>query len=381
MTRAARYLFPTLTLLGASAVLGWLIFAKVFAGYTDLGGYSGEQFERGWPIKFEVRDESPASGNRPGPALLIYYSGWALTANLAIAFAVLLVIALWLRRQLRRSRTWQFSVRAVSIVVALIACASGWLTREVHLWQRERLALEALPQWSIREKYCGPQWLRRFHSRETMTVFHHVVSASTPGLRRTEDGLVGLRDSDLQSFTALLPSLPWLRAVDVTDFIPATYDEFDQWTTIERLDLPSIFATDDVLRRVARMPRLKWLDLYGNEDFTHSGLAELARSKSLEVLILDSTKVTDRGIAALARLPHLRDLSLNGTAVTDNSIESFCQMRSLERLSAYETQISDSGARRLIELPRLKELWLPFNNVTEETAEFLGTKIAWVQRY
>ena len=45
-----RYLFPTLTLLVVSAVLGWLIFAKVFAGYTDLGGYSGEHFKRGWPI-------------------------------------------------------------------------------------------------------------------------------------------------------------------------------------------------------------------------------------------------------------------------------------------------------------------------------------------
>jgi hypothetical protein len=381
MTRAARYLIPSLVLLGVAALLGWLIFAKVFAGYTDLGGYAGEHFERGWPIKFEVRSERPASGRDPGDSIEFYFSGWALAANLAIALAVLLVVALWLWRRLRLARPWQFSLRAALIVVALIAGASGWLTREVHLWQRERLALEALPHWSMREVYGGPQWLRRFHSRETLTVFHHVVSASTPGLRRTEDGLVGLSDSDLQSLTAVLPSLPWLRAVDVTDFIPATYDEFHQWTTIERLDLPSIFATDDVLRRVARMPRLKWLDLYGNEGFTHSGLAELARSKSLEVLILDSTKVTDRGIAALARLPHLRDLSLNGTAVTDHSIESFCQMRSLERLSAYETQISDSGARRLIGLPRLKELWLPFNHVSEETAEFLGTKIAWVQRY
>ena len=104
----------------------------------------------------------------------------------------------------------------------------------------------------MREKYCGPQWLLRFLSKETLTVFQHVVSASTPNLRRTEDGLVGLSDSDLQSFTTVLPSLPWLRAVDVTDFIPATYDEFDQWTSIEHLDLPSISATDDVLRRITR---------------------------------------------------------------------------------------------------------------------------------
>jgi hypothetical protein len=56
-------------------------------------------------------------------------------------------------------------------------------------------------------------------------------------------------------------------------------------------------------------------------------------------------------------------------------------MHSLEKLEIYATHISDHGARRLIDLPALKELWLPFDNVSEGTAELLRTKIAWVQRY
>jgi hypothetical protein len=376
-------LIPCLILLAVAALFAWLIFAKVFVSYENFAIPTppAERFERGWPWVFLDTFEHLASGSSPPQTGPTTFFPWALAADLAVALVVLLIVAMWLRRRLRRPRPWQLSLRAALIAVAVIACASGWLAREYRLWQREQQSIEALSRWKMRKAFAGPHWLLRFRSREKLEMFHRVVEAMTPVLRRTEAGLVGLSDDDLRSFTTALPSFPRLRTVEVADTMPAGFDEFDQWTAIERLIVSGILATDDVLRRVSRMPRLKSLNLYMAEEVTNEGFAHLANLKRLEELNLDSTSVTDRGIAALARLPRLRALSATGTALSDASIPSLCQIQSLEKLEIYGTHITDAGARRLAELPKLKELWLPFNSVSEKTAESLREQIAWVLRY
>jgi hypothetical protein len=382
MEKALPRLIACLILGAVAAILGWLICAKVMVshGHVFLSG-SAERFERGWPFVFVDSFEHSANGDSPPESVAASFYAWALVADVAIAAVVILIVAIVVRRRLLRQRPWQISVRSALVAIALIAGISGWLAREYRLWQRERQAIAELPRWELREEYRGPQWLLRVCSKEKLPIFHHVAEAMTPNLRRTASGLRSLSDSDLRSFTAALPSLPWLRAVEVVDTVPSGFDEFDQWKTIEKLDLSPTFATDDVLRRIARMPRLQTLSLYMREEFTAAGLAHLAGCESLEEIVLDSTPVTDQGIAHLARLPRLRVLRLNQTSITDASIEFFCQMHSLEKLEIYATHISDHGARRLIDLPALKELWLPFDNVSEGTAELLRTKIAWVQRY
>ena len=84
----------------------------------------------------------------------------------------------------------------------------------------------------------------------------------------------------------------------------------------ERKDLK-----DEHLRSVARLERLRYLNLWGT-GVTDLGMKHLAGLKDLKRLNLGGTKVTDAGLEELTGLTGLETINVDGCAVTPQGLAS-----------------------------------------------------------
>ena len=82
------------------------------------------------------------------------------------------------------------------------------------------------------------------------------------------------------------------------------------------LDLRRTVVTDDGLQTLAKMPKLRRLQLQ-ETNTSDAGLRGIDTLSNLEVLNLYNTRVTDKGVATLAPLKKLKRLYVWRTAVTD----------------------------------------------------------------
>lgn len=98
-------------------------------------------------------------------------------------------------------------------------------------------------------------------------------------------------------------------------------ESLDKFGSLETLILAKTTCRVDELSRLPVLPRLKMLDLSGN-DLTDESLAPLSRFTSLETLILDSNSLTDIAITSLRELRGLKALSLQGCQFTAEGIKS-----------------------------------------------------------
>ena len=142
--------------------------------------------------------------------------------------------------------------------------------------------------------------------------------------------------------------------------------------------LPSLM-TGDVLVHVARLPRLRALDLWG--DFNDEGLEHLAECRSLRTL--HPASITDAGLAKISRLTWLEDLDLANKEVTDRGLVHLRSMRSLKNLDISwhpnvrkvdpsNPPITDAGVAPLAEIRTLESLKLPGTGITDATLANLG---------
>ena len=105
----------------------------------------------------------------------------------------------------------------------------------------------------------------------------------------------------------------------------------------------------------------------GPNQFTEIGFAALAEMKNLETLDIEAGGPTsDESLKSLASLSKLKVLSmLNREDVTDSQMAYFAQMTALEELGIRGSQITDEGLAKLSGLRSLKKLCLfPDSKVT-----------------
>ena len=121
---------------------------------------------------------------------------------------------------------------------------------------------------------------------------------------------------------------------------------------------------DDDLRHFGALPRLRRLSL-ALTDTSDAGLAHLGKLEQLERLSLVGTKISDDGIAHLAGLDRLRELVLTQTELTSDCLEHLEKLYRLRRLKFAFSQ-DDEAIRRLAGLPELKLDGLHCVGVTDE---------------
>jgi len=106
-------------------------------------------------------------------------------------------------------------------------------------------------------------------------------------------------------------------------------------------------ATDDLLERISRIEGLTSLKLNGSTAITDDGLQHLARLQRLRHLDLGGCRVSDRGLAVLSQLPELRSVSLSWTGVTDEGAAHLGHCPRLERVDLMQTSTGDGAVRAL----------------------------------
>jgi hypothetical protein len=134
----------------------------------------------------------------------------------------------------------------------------------------------------------------------------------------------------------------------------ALLERFSSLEHITALDLDSSKAlTVEGLRHLARLPRLRHLNLLGCSGITDKGLEVLRRLPELESIGLCWTSITDEGAAHLAHCTKLRSVDLSATPSGDGAIRALAGM---EQLSDFRsgTGVTDEGLALLHEIPIFK---------------------------
>ena len=105
--------------------------------------------------------------------------------------------------------------------------------------------------------------------------------------------------------------------------------------------------TDAGLKEVAKLQKLKQLNLTFCNQITDAGLKEVAKLQQLEVLNLTNTEITDAGLKELAKLQKLRHLSLNNTQITDAGLKDVAKLQKLKQLNFRNTKVTKAGVAEL----------------------------------
>lgn len=114
-------------------------------------------------------------------------------------------------------------------------------------------------------------------------------------------------------------------------------------------------VTDRVLEQISQFESLEQLHLGNCKALTDDGIAHLARLPRLRVLDLSQTGVTDRGLAVLRELKQLERLQLVFTRVSDAGLANLTHCDALERLELLWTNTGDGAIRALAGKPRFRE--------------------------
>jgi hypothetical protein len=132
------------------------------------------------------------------------------------------------------------------------------------------------------------------------------------------------------------------------------------------LGCTSLLATDEALRQISAMPRLRFLmaqDAVAGDD----GFASLSRSQSIEYIWgRRCHNLTGRGFAALAAMPALRGLSLSCKNVDDAGLSALPRFPALREFMPMD--IPDAGFRHVGECERLESLICMYCDDTTDVA-------------
>ena len=142
------------------------------------------------------------------------------------------------------------------------------------------------------------------------------------------------------------------------------------FTQLEGLDLSYSTSTDEVLKSLVGLKKLRRLNLRDTL-VTDEGLAYLANLNTLEEIDLYGVKISDRGIAHLKGLQNLRKLNLLGGPVSDAGAEILAGLLKLRELNLYRSEITNAGVARLAALRELAFLDLRYTRATSSGVERL----------
>lgn len=126
--------------------------------------------------------------------------------------------------------------------------------------------------------------------------------------------------------------------------------------------LRPLVLTDTHFAALGHLPHLRRLKIIAELDASQAGLRNLARLTSLEAIILDNASgrstggVTDDALRFLSRLPRLRTLHLEGNPITDAGLTRLGWPVGLTSLNLSGTKTTDAGLLHLAQIASLQEL-------------------------
>ncbi|KLU06551.1 putative adenylate cyclase regulatory protein [Rhodopirellula islandica] len=127
-------------------------------------------------------------------------------------------------------------------------------------------------------------------------------------------------------------------------------------STVSELFVPAAAWTDGMVLRLAALPHLKRLRVYG-KSFDDAKAKTISGLPALIGVTFQDTSVTDEGASVLAELNELQEASLMNSPVTDKVLESISSLPKLAKLNLRGTQVTGDAFDPISKLP-LKDLEL-----------------------
>ena len=231
-------------------------------------------------------------------------------------------------------RRFRFGLRALFIVMTVVAIAAAWVGRQVSRVHGEEQAIAALM-----DAKDGRSITVLFGNS-----FRH-AEATAGG----DFGVPALYFKAGHSWLTRLLGADIYRAVVTFACAPPGNTFSSDRDSAGRLRFNREYKTgltDGDMSRVNMLRHLQFLNLQAN-GITDRGLAQLGDLQNLETLWLSNTAVTDDGLTALSKFPGLRDLDLRSTDITDASVEVLSKCRRLDKLDLQMTNVSVEGIKTL----------------------------------
>lgn len=124
---------------------------------------------------------------------------------------------------------------------------------------------------------------------------------------------------------------------------------------------------------IFRQSQIQELSLNYVQQLDDAAIQELARMPRLRSLDLSGTPITDQGMKRFALAPpaFLEELAVAGTSISDEGVKAIAQLFSLRRLDLSETLVTDEAMVSLSRLPHLQELILKWNSITGDRLDAL----------
>jgi Leucine Rich Repeat (LRR) protein len=138
---------------------------------------------------------------------------------------------------------------------------------------------------------------------------------------------------------------------DAKEVASRSHDWDELLAAMRERRLPGLDAsgqmTDALLDRVSRLGHITALDLQSSKELTDRGLRHLARLPRLRHLNLMGCAIGDAGLEVLRRLPELRSIVLAWTGVTDAGAAHLAACEHLGRVDLSSTSTGDGAIRAL----------------------------------
>ncbi|HEY9719689.1 MAG TPA: protein kinase [Trichormus sp.] len=193
-----------------------------------------------------------------------------------------------------------------------------------------------------------------------------------------------ITDAGVAYFTHLPLSELYLRATRISD--KGIAQIAGSLKNLEVLDLSQMDISDNAIRSLSSLKKLKSLTLRSDHSLTGKSvpfLADLpslttlslyqdeklatatekdwnllAKRLTLEQLNLEEVPITPKSSYALANIRSLKSLNLKGTQVDDSTVEKLSSLNNLSSLDLSETDVSDRAIKTLCKYPNLTDLQL-----------------------
>ncbi len=192
--------------------------------------------------------------------------------------------------------------------------------------------------------------------------YHHQLISSQPAANQKEIKYTEAGEAEFKA-TAELDGKP------VSKIRLAEYRTIDgrflvtiknKYSTVEQLTLDYVSITDDDLKHLVPLTKLRSLSLFGvNKDghlISNRGLEQIKSLNKIEELSFGLSAITDDGLLHLQDWTELRELAISSSPITDKGLAIIKDFPKLERLFLVRTGVTEKGFAHLSKMKNLRFL-------------------------
>ncbi len=233
---------------------------------------------------------------------LPWQKGYAVLTAVAAVGATMVVMFVWCAAALCFRWWFQFHIRALLVLVVVVAVPCSWVAVEVKKARRQSEVVA---------------WIKSLDSSAVLYDWEFDAKGkSLPNARP--------------------PAPEWLWNLLGVDFFS---DVLQAW-------LNDTDITDNGLEQIKSFTHLQLLSLQ-RTPITDAGLKHIKGLMRLQSLYLDNTRVTDAGLENVQDLTQLQDLQLEFTLITGSGLDHLRGLSQLRLLDIRYTNVSHADARKL----------------------------------